>query len=460
MRRALATLVLLGGTSACFLVYGFDHFDDTATPDGGVLPLSLVAPASVLIEPGTSVVLDVRVAGRDAGAVTITATPDDAASIAITPMPVDGGVAFTLATPASLAASIHAVHLRADDGTTTAERDVRVDVEGVPCHLDRGFADAGVATVPIDGTPSALVVTEEAMTLGTSNAVARLTTAGQVAWSTPRNRTFALAVDDRGRTVVLAATGLSRLDPGGAGDPSFADNGSTANDCVDVALVGGTIVMLCGNAIGRWFLYHYDDAGTLLTTSPIVFGDGSAPVAHALTAHQAGLVACGTDERGHGFASFARWSAPDTVDTSFGVGGRFLLADDTSASACVGQGSAVVAAGTWGGAPALYAIDTKGVPQPSFGDGGVALLASDTQVASLVDLVTDRSQLVALVRRPFGSYLLRLSANGAVDSTFGACVLDALGLPGPTRIAVTSNRRLVVLASDGSGGVRVGRLWL
>jgi len=224
-------------------------------------------------------VLDVRVAGREPGAVTITARPDDPADLGVGSAPTDGGVTLTLAVPASVTPSTHTLHLRAEDGTTVVQRDVRVDVQGVPCHLDRGFADAGIAALPIDGAPSALVTTADAITLATPGAIARLTAGGELLWSapSPHGSALALAVDDGARTFVVAPAGVFRLGSDGIGDASFGAKEQTPTGCSDVALVGGAAVVLCGSGTGGWLLYRLDEVGATVAKAHATAAERCTP---------------------------------------------------------------------------------------------------------------------------------------------------------------------------------------
>jgi hypothetical protein len=136
-----------------------------------------------------------------------------------------------------------------------------------------------------------------------------------------------------------------------------------------------------------------------------------------------------------GLWSAVSGAAPGDVDTGFGTGGEVAPPIGFLVGTALDRAGRILVAGVPslgpGPAPPIVArYDASGVPDPTFGEGGVARLASG-ELGSFVAFAVqpDGPPLLALAQAvPTGNQILgtlhdlrviRLTTAGAVDSSFG-----------------------------------------
>src|SRR5262249_1922824 len=126
-----------------------------------------------------------------------------------------------------------------------------------------------------------------------------------------------------------------------------------------------------------------------------------------------------------------RYNPGGTVDTSFGVDGRFTLNFSAEAIAVERDGSVLVA-----GANTLLPLTSVGNTDDSFGAGGFVTLASDgTIISGASDIRELPNGSIVLLRRgttdgttPAAS-VTHLFSNGNIDTTFVGDGTSSFALP-------------------------------
>ncbi len=155
-------------------------------------------------------------------------------------------------------------------------------------------------------------------------------------------------------------------------------------------------------------------------------------------------------------------AAPGDLDPSFGTYGKYLspIEGSTTGEEVVVQPDGAILVG--GGSPAgstIFRFTAAGLPDPSFGQNGRAVLPSvfgDTSVALQGD------KIVAAATAGGRVVVFRLRSDGALDQSFAAGGTADTGLPSAgyaPQLAIDSEQRIVVsVMSAPIPGVAVARL--
>lgn len=260
---------------------------------------------------------------------------------------------------------------------------------------------------------------------------------------------------------------VARFGPGGRLDPTFAGQGWTtwSRDAVGVgngvvATEGGRVVVAGDSSAGaetRFVVLRFRPDGDLDPTfgdrgEVVVDGLATAPGgqgASAVVVTRAGrLVVFGqaktTAPTGTPWNLVAvRLRADGTLDRTFGEGGRFVFDDPGGLVATPvrvaldADGASVVATrceSQSGGRVCVFRLSVDGVPDPTFGVGGIGgvVLPEGRASAGSVTPTEDAVYVAGMVMgdgpEP-GGLLLRLDAGGRPDADFGdeGVVVEPLG---------------------------------
>lgn len=266
----------------------------------------------------------------------------------------------------------------------------------------------------------------------------------------------AVAVQPDGRIVVAARNHVDRLLPDGSLDPSFASGGRLATtlggawadfQAIVIDSAGRIVVSGAQAAVGsgqRVFVMRLTPAGALDTGfaggAGHVFdamGDtGIVPMTRARSVALDGggrIIVGAMRTPGRATLSVGRFTAGGALDTTFGSGG-WASADDgvsyggTTALIAIQSDGRIVAMGGSGvgGRPAQIVRFTEdGAIDTTFGEAGVGAFLTYDASLGLALGAGDAIVLSGLGRG--GTYLGRLSADGATDAAFAGD--GALELP-------------------------------
>ena len=124
----------------------------------------------------------------------------------------------------------------------------------------------------------------------------------------------------------------------------------------------------------------------------------------------------------------ARYNTDGSLDAGFGAGGKVTTNISTYSEAfalAVQPDGRILVAGYGGYATSDFALiryTAQGILDGSFGVGGVALtdFGGTQDIAYTLSVLTDGKILVAGTVTPGGLVLVRYTATGTVDSTFGS----------------------------------------
>ena len=234
---------------------------------------------------------------------------------------------------------------------------------------------------------------------------------------------------------------LARYTANGQLDPSFGGDGKVTTDS-GMGSIGALVIQPDGNILaagsgqGDLALCRYLPDGTL---DP-AFGDAGRVFtdiaddqdeAHAVTLDPQGrIVAAGMATRATTDLALARYDAAGSPDVSFGGDGETVVdfdSDTESADAvAVDAQDRVVLAGTWGADFAIVRLGQDGLPDVTFGTGGLATLdfplISDTEVAHGVR-IQPNGKIVAA-----GTIVNQLT----LEQDFAVARFDPAGSPDPT----------------------------
>ena len=343
-------------------------------------------------------------------------------------------------------------------GAATAGISGPAQPHGASAQADGGFGQNGVATLPYanGGTASALAIQ-------------------------PDGRILVGGTSDSGSASTTSASGpaaVSRLQSSGAPDTSFGTNGVAtlpiAGQTAAVAVApDGTILALCDAVSSttsggttttseQVYVVRLSPTGALVSS----FGSGGEIRLGAQSLTQAGGLAVLSN--GSIFVGVAQASSSSTsptgavyrllasgaADTSFGTSGSVAVDFGVVAVAAESDGG-VVAGGaslSASGIPTgqVERLSPTGTPQSGFGSSGVVQVAPGAP-AVVTGVAIDSSGRIDLTANPITEEndLGRLTANGAVDSSFGRSGFVSLSDP---RLDLTISGSLAV----SSAGVVVG----
>ncbi len=454
-----AALVGLGCAHACtgYGGVGAVGLDDDAGADApsGSLVVTLVPVAFTIAAGATaSVAVTVQRLGRLDVPVAITASglPDavSLASLVLIPGEDHGTLVFT-ATPGA-AAGTYAGSVVAIAGDATASAPITVNVRPHAGAIDTSFGTGGTASAA-----PPMVVSGVAM-----QADGKLVAAGSTPGTTNKDSVLARVLAD------------GQLDPTfGAGGATTTMTAAGVDDYFSAALplADGRIL-----ATGGWTgssdaltEARYTSAGALDAT----FGTGGVstlssnarPVAAALGAD--GTVTMALEVNGGGSSQIAltRFLASGALDTSFGSGGQTVTSTGTFSSPVamllLPDGRAVVEGYTEGtGFPSkmiLLRYTATGALDTTFGSGGRAPVGSATSYGiGLARLADGRVVAAGASLSSAGEQspvVVRFLEDGTPDPSFGAAGV-AIGAPqlplDPRALAVGPDGTLVVVGAAGS----------
>ena len=238
---------------------------------------------------------------------------------------------------------------------------------------------------------------------------------------------------------------VAALAPDGSLDASFGSGGwvtrsfgsNSFNGLAGTFVPGGDLVVAYGtySAASAWTVVRYNLGG-----QPNAFGpDGVADPAFSwgyVTSVIAApgdkiLVAGTTSATGASGMAVARYNADGTLDSTFGAGGKVLVAADVGGGAPavrVAPGGRVVAVGRRDGKLLTARFTDAGLPDTTFGQGGQLLenrLGPWSFVSSTVRAVhvLPDKKVLAIGRDPNGRgdwlFMARHNPDGTPDLTFG-----------------------------------------
>ncbi len=282
-----------------------------------------------------------------------------------------------------------------------------------------------------------------------------------------------------GGTALEPLSLLARFEPDGSDDMSFGTNGRVVVGLMSyplptsffkslLILPSGKLIAAGTNGFNQAVVARFLADGTL---DPTFSGDGWTPVqagyvnSVALDPDSNLILAGGT---GPGPSSsndttLARVDASGVPDPTFGTGGVRSVdvsalaggsGDDRAFSVVVEPGGKLVTAGLAAGRPTLVRWLPGGDLDPSFGVGGIA---QATQDGSANDLVrTTRGKFVVAVSHALSSYssnfqITRFLPNGTLDASFGpdGSLVTPIGIhDNPREVIVVSATALLVGEAD------------
>jgi len=256
-----------------------------------------------------------------------------------------------------------------------------------------------------------------------------------------------------------------RLLSAGAIDLTFGNNGVTAGDLNATAraivVEGDEKIVVLDQTQGGYDVLRYNPDGSLDSTFgddgkiAATFGAGTSVVDLAILPD--GRIVVGGEHlvNQEPVLDVARYNSDGTADSTFGNGGLAEIASDdiTAGDMAVSSDGTVVMAGTSGNSIAVVRLDADGTLDPSFGGDGIVTLAlGDNAQATGVALQPDGK----IVMSGFGNgdlTLARFNTDGSVDATFGAGGIVTAALQGTTfwgsRVAVDGlSGQLIVTAES------------
>jgi uncharacterized delta-60 repeat protein len=402
---------------------------------------------------GTSATLTVNIA-RDAGftdAVTISLTGLPAGASAAD-MTIPAGQSSVTVTVSAAAGAAHsqptAVTVKGTAGTQTVSKTITVTVRGPAGSLDTTFGAGGVSKNPI----------------------------GQA-----EDYGYAAALQPDGKLILVGSVkgpnfedfGIVRFTRDGALDTTFGNGGKVVVDFAsapDIARAvavqaDGKIVVAGGSNVPgdaeRFALLRLNQGGTLDTSFgtggkfTAAFSGSGSDRANALLIQPDGKIVAGGQssffrnnaDSGVDFA-VARYLPSGAPDTSFGTAGQVTTPISTFGGSdkifgLALQGDRIVAAG--GDVFQLARYTAAGVLDSTFGNGGkVEKVFPGSSSATSVQ-VDAQQRLVVGGQDQMNTAVVRLSENGALDSSFGTAGKTVLKL-NPSNWNVTTS---VAIQNDG-----------
>lgn len=302
----------------------------------------------------------------------------------------------------------------------------------------------------------------------------------------------AMAEQADGKLVVVGTSDIGRPDfavarynPDGSLDTSFSGDGLVKTDFGDtsdlahgVAIQGDGKVVVVGTTTTPlatdydFAIARYNPDGTLDTSFG---GDGRVTTdlggmfdlleTVAIDA-DGGILAAGTYTEPGGIAyslTVTRYEADGSVDTGFGENGSTIMRPDAdqgdAAEIAVQPDGKILLAGATGvafGTDFLVArFNADGSPDPTFGDGGVAVadfpLAEEWAMPTSLALQSDGRIVVAGWRTDAGGVALaRFRADGSLDPSFSEDGTVLGGGVQPFAVAIDLDDRVVVAGRYGS----------
>ena len=273
-----------------------------------------------------------------------------------------------------------------------------------------------------------------------------------------QSEALAAAVQTDGRLVAAgygfstsnADFALARYNSDGSLDASFGANGKVVTDIAggddfvlalaiqpaDGKLIAAGSSASGGGGGGDFAIARYNSDGTLDATfgaGGIVttdFGGNSADYIDGIALQADGkIVAAGYRFSGSFFHfALARYNSDGSLDASFGTGGKVVTAltafDDLARAVVIQADGKIVAAGEANADFALVRYNADGTLDASFGVGGKAVTSINVFDAAYDVVVQPDGRLVAAGEAGDGNNadfaLVRYTAGGALDATFGA----------------------------------------
>lgn len=363
---------------------------------------------------------------------------------------------------------------------------------------DPSFGVAGTAEPPLDTIrriavdPSGgVTAVGTAFTAANDISVARLAGDGSVdaSFGTMGKATLnSNAMSDRLRGAALGPDGsifvrgegriVWKLTPDGVLDPSFSEDGTVSKfgqtgpfETAFAVTPAGEVLVPSGNWIQRFLPdgsldTGFGDGGTVT----VVTGANVVPMITGTALDDSGRMIVAGFSGAYDNLLVARLLPDGTLDPDFQGGDFQTIPGPGFATSVVvaGDGRIVVASFAAGGSGAVVRLLPDGELDPTFGDGGVVLLAPlDVRAPTQVLIAADGHLLVAGSNDDCSAddvcatetVVVRLAPNGQPDATFGdggSFRHAASALKSTLYEPVEGRRRRIGLAFDPSGGLLVG----
>jgi uncharacterized delta-60 repeat protein len=346
-----------------------------------------------------------------------------------------------------------------------------------PGDVDTSFGQSGLATVPFPsgGVPTAMAVQPDGKVVVVGDA------------DTPSSAS--------GTTVTIGQpeVGVARLMPNGSADASFGTSGVTTTKVSDsdhaervaVAPDGGILVLADAATApasstsppsGSVVLLRYTSAGqpdtSFGTSGSVTLAQGQLVAGTGLAALSTGqiLVALVTVSGSSSSSaltatgSLVRLGSNGQTDATFGTAGSVSLQGAPTGLAVDPSGNLVVPEVSLGASPTqdqglVQRLSGAGVPDPTFGQAGTVTLPASPTPLVPGGITTGAGGALYVTAADLAAEVtvLRLTASGAVDATFGrggqisiASPLNSLSV-GPDPLS--SSGLPLILHGAASGGV-------
>ncbi len=262
-------------------------------------------------------------------------------------------------------------------------------------------------------------------------------------------------------------------------DPSFGVNGKVFTDvggydmAHDVALQSDGKIVVAGSNGSEFVVVRFNSDGSLDTSfgssGKVVTSFNSDDEAHGVAVQQDGkIVVVGRGSPTQDFV-VVRYNKDGSLDTSFGTGGKVITdlggdMDQANAVALQPDGKIVVvgrkASHIYGYDTAIVRYTAQGSLDTSFGsnnDGKVIVNVGGFEEAHDVAIQADGRIVVVGEGGPGGNFVvLRLNANGTLDSTFGGSGEVLTDIGGDTDLAngvvLQADNKIVVAGAKSSSG--------
>jgi uncharacterized delta-60 repeat protein len=258
-----------------------------------------------------------------------------------------------------------------------------------------------------------------------------------------RRHTFRPRLDALEERQLLSAGALDTATfnpPNGYVLTAFTKNATNAT-ADDVQVQADGKIVVAGQAAGNFGLARYNANGTLDSTFgtggkvQTSFPNATSSAAEALALQPDGkIVAAGTANAAIDIA-VARYNSNGSLDTTFGKNGEVTTAlggTEAQGSSVVIQADGSIVVAGWkrsssgGYQPAVLRYDATGKPDPSFGAGGIVILAAvsgdlrDVKLQTVLVGGVPTTRIVAAGSTSAANpFVARLNPDGSLDPTFG-----------------------------------------
>ncbi|GGR06486.1 delta-60 repeat domain-containing protein [Deinococcus ruber] len=411
---------------------------------------------------GFSGAVNVTLSGLPTGATSVPVSIPEGQSSAEVTVSAASGAAHSQPTPVTLTGTA--------TGTASVSKTITVTVRGPAGSLDTTFGTGGVAVTPVsagEDVPYAVAAQPDG----------KLIVVGRTAGSTSNDFGIVRYTRDGGLDQSFGNSGKVLIDFAGSSDIARA-----------VALQADGKILVAGGATTgnaeRFGLARLNANGTLDTSFGVggkvttAFSGSSADRPLAVVVQPDGAVVVGgqatfaSNATGIDFA-LARYTPSGTLDSTFGTGGQVTTAlasqnGSDSVHALTLQQGKIIAVGGEGDFSAVR-YTPSGTLDTTFGTGGKVsgIFAGTIGVANAVQL-DSQNRVVLAGQSQNDTAVVRLTENGALDSTFGTdgkkvIAISAGNWDAATGLAVQTDGKIVLSGwvyegNSSSGNFAVTRL--